>query len=108
MRLPHANLSAADFAERAGNNGEPVLEQLFDKLFKKALAHVENNTNEMHINEFLKCWSVGAAFLGQALHPVGLKKQSTLFAWNKVLCLRFFNVCEALISHCCISFVPQR
>ena len=75
MCLPYANLSAADFAERAGNNGESVLEQLFDKLFKKALAHVENNTNEMHINEFLKCWSVGAAFLGQALHPVGLKNR---------------------------------
>ena len=64
MRFPYANLSAVGFAERAGNNGESVLEQLFDKLFKKALAHVENNTNEMHINEFLKCWSVGAAFLG--------------------------------------------
>ena len=44
MRLPYANLSAADFAERAGNNGESVLEQLFDKLFKKALAHAENGT----------------------------------------------------------------
>ena len=75
MCFPYANLFAANFAERAGNNGESVLEQLFDKLFKKALAHVENNTNEMHINEFLKCWSVGAAFLGQALHPVGLKNR---------------------------------
>lgn len=75
MRFPYANLSALGFTERAGNNGESVLEQLFGKLFKKALAHVENNTNEMHINEFLKCWSVGAAFLGQALHPVGLKNR---------------------------------
>ena len=75
MCLPYANLSAIDFTERAGNNDKSVLEQLFDKLFKKALAHVENNTNKMHINEFLKCWSVGAAFLGQALHPVGLKNR---------------------------------
>ena len=42
MRFPYENLSAVDFTERAGNNGEPVLEQLFDKLFKKALAHVED------------------------------------------------------------------
>ena len=48
MRLPYANLSAADFTERAGNNGESVLEQLFDKLFKKALAHVKENTNYVH------------------------------------------------------------
>ena len=75
MCLPYANFSAIDFAERSGNNSESVLEQLFDKLFKKALAHVENNTNKMHINEFLKCWSVGAAFLGQALHPVGHKNR---------------------------------
>ena len=54
MCFPYANLSAVDFAERAGNNGESVLEQLFDKLFKKALTHVENNTNEIHINGFLK------------------------------------------------------
>ena len=33
MRFPYANLSAVDFTERAGNNGESVLEQLFDKLF---------------------------------------------------------------------------
>ena len=54
MRFPHANLSAIGFTERAGNNDEPILEQLFDKLFKKALTHVENNTNEIHINGFLK------------------------------------------------------
>ena len=62
MCLPYANLSAADFAERAGNNGESVLEQLFDKLFKKALTHVLNNTIVCHNDNFKKAWSVGAAF----------------------------------------------
>ena len=40
--------SAVDFTERTGNNSKSVLEQLFDKLFKKALAHVSNNKKIVH------------------------------------------------------------
>ena len=48
MCLPYADFSSVDFTERAGNNSESVLEQLSDKLFKKALAHVSNNKKIVH------------------------------------------------------------
>ena len=99
MCLPYANLSPVDFAERAGNNGESVLEQLFDKLFKKALAHVENNKKIVH-NDKLKSVERRSGFPWASITSGRTKKQSTLFVWNKVLCLGFLNVCEALISHC--------
>ena len=41
MCLPYTNLTSILFAETSRNDGVTALEQLFDKLIKKALAHVE-------------------------------------------------------------------
>ena len=41
MCLPYTNLTSILFTETSRNDGVPALEQLFDKLIKKALAHVE-------------------------------------------------------------------
>lgn len=42
MTLPDSNLSSIDYTECSGNNRVSVLEPLFDKLVKKALANVFN------------------------------------------------------------------
>ena len=54
MCFSDKNLSAILLFPMGRDNDVMVQEQLFDKLFKKALTHVENNTNEIHINGFLK------------------------------------------------------
>ena len=40
MTLPDLNLTSVDNPESTGNNGVAILEPLFDKLVKKALAYI--------------------------------------------------------------------
>ena len=77
MCLPYTDLFTIDFTVRPGNDSEMVIEQLFDKLFKKALTHVLENTIAYHCDN-LKCWSVGAAFPERDGPSGRTKKQSTL------------------------------
>ena len=93
------NLSVTYYLERGRNDNEPALEQLFDKLVKKALTHVENMKESHNNNDYCAMERRSGFLRATKRHPVGQKTEQPTHT-NKLLCNGFINVCGALISHC--------
>ena len=98
MSLPCTNLTSIDLAERSGDNGVPVPEPLFDKLIKKALAHMFES-NDIFCHSILDYLSKSAMLerLFKSIHPVG-KKNRAPYHKDKILCSWFCNMCASLAT----------